>query len=137
LLLVQVAEAFLGTVLGASPDVALLLQVLLEVTRHPDADIHSLTFPFWQRLAGELMDRQHSASGGGVSSPRAGDAAGGSSAAAIDPAEQQRRHQFFIPTFEALTRTLLRQMRWGRDVCWRRGSSSLALYNTSLPAVNQ
>jgi hypothetical protein len=111
--LVQVAEAFMGTVLGASPDVGLLLQVLLEVTRHPDADIHSLTFPFWQRLAGELMDRQHSASSnGGISSPRAGDTAGSSSTAAVDPAEQQRRHQFFTPTFEALTRTLLRQMRW-------------------------
>jgi len=89
----EVGEAFVGTVAQAKPEVAALVEAMIDVAGYPDDAIAAISFNFWHSLAVALQSR-----GGG----------GG----AADDAERERRRQAFVPAYEKLVGLICGRVRY-------------------------
>jgi hypothetical protein len=101
-----VGEAYIQLILSATPEVLPPVEALLEVVAHPDAEIHSMAFPFWHKLGRQLMSSFDQAAPGALEPPDP-------TTAAAARSEQLRRQQFFSPAFERLLSLMRNMMRWG------------------------
>ena len=100
----QLGEAYMQLILSATPEVLPPVEALLEVVAHPDAEIHSMAFPFWHKLARNLLTNFDEAAPGAPEPPDA-------TTAAVARSEQLRRQQFFAPAFERLMNLMRNMMR--------------------------